>query len=169
MAKINNPQIQVPVDDLPFTPTLDPNEFLWKCKLNSMVAPEIDPISEMFVETIVDSASNDVRVCSSDVSLIFNNNRLATIGQFGTQSLMDRFRERTNDIFKGFSDEEIMSVIKSKYVQHSSEIDSWVENLIDKQDSLLATLVAEQHKDETSTTAQTETDSTEPATASVSE
>lgn len=79
-----------------------------------------------------DRDNNDITVIGSDVSLLF---RLQKMREFDNQfdsrnldSLLSRFRQ-VSPSASNLSDEELLSIVKSRYLQSPSEIQAWSDYL----------------------------------------
>lgn len=76
---------------------------------------------------------SDVVFLDSDVSLLFNQERLnETLGRDGIKHFFDSLSSRSvplTELRSKISDEDLASICKSRYLQHPSEILAWSEYL----------------------------------------
>lgn len=100
--------------------------------LNTIV-PSIRPIDTLIRRENEDGSYRIV----SDVTLLFNEDRI--INDLGEDNLRNLVRSmQTNPsspyVDSGFTDEQMMETIKSRYLQSPSEVRAWLETLVDKAD-----------------------------------
>lgn len=129
-----------------FEPRLDS----FKCVLDdTFVSPSpiesflVDSVSYLDCDKIV-----DCQIISTDVSMVFNQSRLVNAGQAVSQAVLDRFRQVASDNLKGYSDDDIIKVIKPRYLSAPCEIQSWMSYLMKNYESLVAQLEVEKKKAE---------------------
>lgn len=98
---------------------------------------------------------SDVVFLDSDVSLLFNQERLnETLGRDGIKHFFDSLSSRSvplTELRSKISDEDLANICKSRYLQQPSEILAWSEYLNNNYSDLLS-----QIRDRTSSTAQIE-------------
>lgn len=98
---------------------------------------------------------SDVVFLDSDVSLLFNQERLnETLGRDGIKHFFDSLSSRSvplTDLRSKISDDDLASICKSRYLQQPSEILAWSEYLNNNYADLLT-----QIRDRTSSSAQIE-------------
>lgn len=85
---------------------------------------------------------SDVVFLDSDVSLLFNQERLnETLGRDGIKHFFDSFSSRSaslSELRSKISDEDLASLCKSRYLQQPSEILAWSEYLNNNYSELLS-------------------------------
>ena len=85
----------------------------------------------------VTSTDGDSYRVRSDVRMLLHGSDLAKrIGSSSTQYFMDSRRPRSSSIQEALdklnpSDDELLSMVKSRHLQHPSEILAWVESIND--------------------------------------
>ena len=98
---------------------------------------------------------SDVVFLDSDVSLLFNQERLnETLGRDGIKHFFDSLSSRSvplSELRSKISDEDLASICKSRYLQQPSEILAWSEYLNNNYSDLMA-----QISDRSSSSASTE-------------
>lgn len=101
------------------------------------------------------SDGSDVVFLDSDVSLLFNQERLnETLGRDGIKHFFDSLSSRSvplSELRSKISDEDLASLCKSRYLQQPSEILAWSEYLNNNYADLLS-----QIRDRTSSSASIE-------------
>lgn len=99
------------------------------------IAPEIDPIETFRFEKVECSAGNVSYRIRSDVSMLLHAADLAKrVGVSTAQRFMDSKRPRSSSIQESLdklepSDDELLSMVKSRYLQQPSEILAWVDSI----------------------------------------
>lgn len=86
----------------------------------------------------------ECEVVTTDVSMVFNQNRLRNAGAAVTQEVLDRFRSAGNGAYDNFSDEDIIKVIKPRFLQAPCEIRSWMQYLVDNHANLVSEIQKQQ-------------------------
>lgn len=100
------------------------------------IALQVDPVDSFRFEKVVTSDGDAYRV-RSDVSMLLHAADLAKrIGPSSAQSFMDSRRPRSSSIQESLdklnpSDDELLSMVKSRHLQHPSEILAWVDSIND--------------------------------------
>lgn len=99
---------------------------------NNVVVREQSPIDEFyFVKT---KSSDDGKECISftdPIRMLFNQQRLSSLGSTAVQAWLDSLAQCKNDslaeIRSKCSDEDLISLIKSRHIQHPCEIMAYLE------------------------------------------
>lgn len=100
------------------------------------IALEVDPIESFRFEKVVTSDGESYRV-RSDVSMLLHAADLAKrVGSSAAQYFMDSRRPKSSPIQEALdklnpSDDELLSMVKSRHFQHPSEILAWVDSIND--------------------------------------
>lgn len=98
------------------------------------ICPDISPVESFRVECDSDDSDSPVRL-RSDISMLFHAADTAKkIGASGLQYLMNTKRTKTSSFQSqldsmNLSDDEILSMVKSRHLQSSSEILAWSESI----------------------------------------
>nr|DAV77524.1 MAG TPA: hypothetical protein [Microviridae sp.] len=98
------------------------------------ICPDISPVEAFRVERDSDDPDSPVRF-RSDISMLFHAADTAKkIGPAGLQYLMNTKRTKTSSFQSqldsmNLSDDEILSMVKSRHLQHPSEILAWSESI----------------------------------------
>lgn len=97
--------------------------------LPECVLYEPSVVSPLYSTSVCLPDGRVVSVISTDVTLLFNQQRLSL--DKATTSYLEGLCSsfRNEDAFKGYSDEDIISTIKSRYLQKSHEILNWIDSL----------------------------------------
>ena len=100
------------------------------------IAVEVDPVDSFRFEKVVTSDGESYRV-RSDVSMLLHAADLAKRSGFSSaQYFMDSRRPKSSSIQEALdklnpSDDELLSMVKSRHLQHPSEILAWVDSIND--------------------------------------
>lgn len=126
-------------------------------------------VDEFYFEecTPSDDSMNSVSVCDPIV-ILFNQQRLDNLGVTAAKSFLDSLAPKSNSLSElrsKCSDEDLMSMVKSRHLQSPAEILSWcryMQNNIDKFNSEVQKLVeARQAEESAKATQPTETPQSE--------
>jgi hypothetical protein len=85
---------------------------------------------------IIECEDGSIRIVS-DVTLLFNMERLQeTLGEDNIRSLIRAMQTNPKSPYADgtFTDDQLLQYIKSRYIQHPSEIRAWMETLVDEAD-----------------------------------
>lgn len=99
------------------------------------IAPEIDPIETFRFEKVECSSDNVSYRIRSDVSMLLHAADLAKrVGVSTAQRFMDSKRPRSSSLQEQLdelspSDDELLSMVKSRHLQQPSEILAWVDSI----------------------------------------
>lgn len=85
---------------------------------------------------VIECEDGSIRIVS-DVTLLFNMERLQeTLGEDNIRSLIRAMQTNPKSPYADgiFTDDQLLQQIKSRYIQHPSEIRAWMETLVDEAD-----------------------------------
>lgn len=111
-----------------------------KSILNTLANSEflsVRPIDEL---RFVQELSGSIRFVS-DATLLLNEQRIINdIGEDNYRNFIRELQVNPSSPYKdgNFTDEQLMTEIKSRYVQSPSEVREWVRDMLDKQESISA-------------------------------
>lgn len=97
----------------------------------------VRPVDEM---RFVDELDGSVRFVS-DATLLLNEQRIINdIGEDNYRNFIRELQVNPSSPYKdsGFTDEQLMTEIKSRYVQSPSEVREWVRDMLDQQENISA-------------------------------
>lgn len=100
------------------------------------IALQVDPVDSFRFEKVTSTDGDSYRV-RSDVSMLLHAADLAKrVGSSSAQYFMDSRRPRSSSIQEALdklnpSDDELLSMVKSRHLQHPSEILAWVDSIND--------------------------------------
>lgn len=122
----------------------------------------VRPIDEL---RFVTEENGSVRFIS-DATLLLNEQRIINdIGEDNYRNFIRELQMNPSSPYKGgnFTDEQLMTEIKSRYVQSPSEVREWVRDMLDQQENISADVKAKLEEMKVS-----ESDSSEPTEPSES-
>lgn len=111
-----------------------------KSVLNTLANSEfitVRPIDEL---RFVTEQNGSIRFVS-DATLLLNEQRIINdIGEDNYRNFIRELQVNPSSPYKdgNFTDEQLMTEIKSRYVQSPSEVREWVRDMLDKQESISA-------------------------------
>lgn len=124
---------------------------------------ESSPVDQfMFQEIEVDGKSS-VRL-TSDIYMLFNQQRLDRMSRESLLSYFDSIQVREprfTEIRSKLGDEQLMSFVKSRFIQSPSELMAWSQYLMSSSDDAVAALAVAQSEQAQQTSASVESTSTE--------
>lgn len=97
----------------------------------------VRPVDEMRFITEQDDSVRFV----SDATLLLNEQRIINdIGEDNYRNFIRELQVNPSSPYKdgNFTDEQLMTEIKSRYVQSPSEVREWVRDMLDKQENISA-------------------------------
>lgn len=100
------------------------------------IAVQVDPVDSFRFEKVISTDGDAYRI-RSDVSMLLHAADLAKrVGSSSAQYFMDSRRPRSSSIQEALdklnpSDDELLSMVKSRHLQHPSEILAWVDSIND--------------------------------------
>lgn len=120
---------------------------------------EKSPVSEFYREELIGDATGEQVVFYSDpIYLLFNQERLSTLGIDGVKNYLDSLANQSNDplseLRKNCSDDDLLATIKSRYLQTPSEILAWsryMSNNVDTFNSLVEEVKQSQQQEQIQT------------------
>lgn len=130
--------------------------------LNTLANSEfliVRPIDELRFVTEQDGSVRFV----SDATLLLNEQRIINdIGEDNYRNFIRELQVNPSSPYKdgNFTDEQLMTEIKSRYVQSPSEVREWVRDMLDKQESISADVKAKLEEMEASASNSTESTET---------
>lgn len=82
-------------------------------------------------QVLIESLSNGHLVRHSDIHLILHQEKLAQLGERVASTFIDSMQSNSSSTSMpdGITDDQIISTIKSKYVQSPAELSAWMDHL----------------------------------------
>lgn len=104
-------------------------------------------VDEFYFERVFCEDGSECVACVDPIVVLFNQERLVGLGETGAKAFLDSFQQRTDslaELRKNCSDEDLISMMKSRYLQTPSEIVAWcryMESNIDKFNSEVQSMI----------------------------
>lgn len=113
------------------------------------VAVECSPISPLLQQDAVGVDGEEYIHYGTDIAVLLNQQRLSKELLPIAESVLNSVRSaELSDDYKDLSDDDVLSCIKSRYIQAPSEVQDWTRYLLAELDGLVAArAAAEQNKD----------------------
>ena len=111
-------------------------------KPTNVVVRAATPVDEFHFDEIHPAHCTKAMVVSNPLFVLFNQERLQQLGQFPLQEWIDAMNNVKSDPLKELrskiSDEDLISLMKSRYCQKPSELAQWSSYLASKIDDVTA-------------------------------
>ena len=126
------------------------------------IAPEIDPVEQFRFEKLESSDGTLFYRVRSDVSMLLHAADLAKrVGVSTAQRFMDSKSPRSSLLQEQLdklnpSDDELLSMVKSRHLQHPSEILDWVESINELAEDMESDALRQLAEDEAAKTSVTD-------------
>lgn len=112
------------------------------------VAVECSPISSMLCQDAVGVDGEEYIHYGTDIAVLLNQQRLSKELVPIAESVFNSARSaELSDDYKDLSDEDILSCIKSRYIQAPCEVQDWTKYLLSELDALVAARAASEPKE----------------------
>lgn len=111
-----------------------------KSILNTLANSEFTTVRPIDELRFVEELDGSIRFVS-DATLLLNEQRVINdIGEDNYRNFIRELQANPASPYKdgNFTDEQLMTEIKSRYVQSPSEVREWVRDMLDKQESISA-------------------------------
>lgn len=100
--------------------------------LRTAIVAQPSIVGEVAVD-IVTIGNQEIYHIGSDIGILFSEQKIKQVNDFDLDAMVQKLKQGTSGNFDGFSDEEIMSSIKSRYIQSPADIESYMRNLDEHQ------------------------------------
>lgn len=100
--------------------------------LKTAIVAQSSTVGEVAVD-IVTIGNQEIYHIGSDIGILFSEQKIKQVNDFDLDAMVQKLKQGTPGNFDGFSDEEIMSSIKSRYIQSPADIESYMRNLDEHQ------------------------------------
>lgn len=100
--------------------------------LKTLVLFQPSLISENLTKTIVDGNGDEIQVISSDIEILLAMQRGAKVDEALASEILSRMSKQTDSIqelFDQASDDDLLSSIKSRYIQTPAELEQYIDYL----------------------------------------
>lgn len=100
--------------------------------LKTLVLFQPSLISENLTKTLVDGNGDDIQAISSDIEILLAMQRGAKVDEALASEILSRMSKQTDSIqelFDQVSDDDLLSSIKSRYIQTPAELEQYIDYL----------------------------------------
>lgn len=107
---------------------------------------EESPVNEFMFQDIEYDGVKSIRV-TSDISMLFNQQRLDRMSRERLVAYFDQLSVRDtqmSELRSKLTDDQLLSFVKSRYIQSRSELMAWSQYLMSSQDSVIADIAVQQ-------------------------
>lgn len=119
----------------------------------------VSPVFAPLLTTEVKDGDEVITRYHSDVELVLNQTRLDNVS---LQAIISSWRTGSGQDTSHFTDEQLISIIKSRHLQSASEIQSWL-NYLDASAANLIDTVKNASSDDVTDTVKTESSAPDPS------
>jgi hypothetical protein len=100
-----------------------------------------------------------VTFITTDISLLFNQQRLMQASPLALDRLVNNLKSARPDTLKGYTDEQLASAVKSRYIQSAADMQDYMRTVMMNMDEEVANIqmkLAEQQNSQGSTSQESE-------------
>lgn len=87
-------------------------------------------LDDFYHETIKVSEKESVTFITTDISLLFNQQRLMQASPLALDRLVNNLKSARPDPLKGFTDDQLASAVKSRYIQSASDMQEYMRSVM---------------------------------------
>lgn len=120
-------------------------------------------LDDFYHETIEASENESITFITTDVSLLFNQQRLMQASPKALDRLVNNLKSARPDNLRGYSDEQLISAVKSRYIQSAADMQDYMRSVMMNTDEEIQRIqeTLEREKSEESVSSQQSPVSTE--------
>lgn len=87
-------------------------------------------LDDFYHEVIEVSEKESVTFITTDISLLFNQQRLMQASPLALDRLVNNLKSARPDALKGFTDDQLASAVKSRYIQSSADMLEYMRSVM---------------------------------------
>lgn len=110
-------------------------------------------LDDFYHETVSVSDGQEVTFLTTDISLLFNQQRLMQASPLALDRLVNNLKSARPDSLKGLTDDQLASIVKSRYIQSASDMQDYMRtimmNMDDEVEAIKAKIAEMQSQQET--------------------
>lgn len=117
---------------------------------------ELDDFYHEKIEVLPDEF---ITFITTDISLLFNQQRLMQASPLALDRLVNNLKSARPDSLKGYTDEQLASAVKSRYIQSAADMQDYMRTVMMNMDEEVANIqmkLAEQQNSQGSTSQESE-------------
>lgn len=116
-------------------------------------------LDDFYHEKIEVLPSESITFITTDISLLFNQQRLMQASPLALDRLVNNLKSARPDSLKGYTDEQLASAVKSRYIQSAADMQDYMRSVMMNMDEEVANIqmkLAEQQNAQGSTSQESE-------------
>lgn len=116
-------------------------------------------LDDFYHEKIEVLPGESVTFITTDISLLFNQQRLMQASPLALDRLVNNLKSARPDALKGYTDEQLASAVKSRYIQSAADMQDYMRSVMMNMDEEIAAIqmkLAEQQNAQGSTSQESE-------------
>lgn len=87
-------------------------------------------LDDFYHETVEVSEKESVTFITTDISLLFNQQRLMQASPLALNRLVNNLKAARPDPLKGFTDDQLAAAVKSRYVQSAADMQEYMRSVM---------------------------------------
>lgn len=87
-------------------------------------------LDDFYHEVVEVSENESVTFITTDISLLFNQQRLMQASPLALDRLVNNLKSARPDPLKGFTDEQLASAVKSRYIQSAADMQEYMRSVM---------------------------------------
>ena len=99
-------------------------------------------LDDFYHEVIEISEKESVTFITTDISLLFNQQRLMQASPMALDRLVRNLKSARPDSLKGFTDDQLISAVKSRYIQSAADMQEYMRSVMMSTDAELQAIQA---------------------------
>lgn len=87
-------------------------------------------LDDFYHEVVEVSENESVTIITTDISLLFNQQRLMQASPLALDRLVNNLKSARPDSLKGFTDDQLVSAVKSRYIQSAADMQEYMRSVM---------------------------------------
>ena len=87
-------------------------------------------LDDFYHEVVEVSEKESVTFITTDISLLFNQQRLMQASPMALDRLVKNLKSTRPDSLKGFTDDQLISAVKSRYIQSAADMQEYMRSVM---------------------------------------
>lgn len=87
-------------------------------------------LDDFYHEVVEASENESVTFITTDISLLFNQQRLMQASPLALDRLVNNLKSARPDALKGFTDDQLASAVKSRYIQSAADMQDYMRSVM---------------------------------------
>lgn len=99
-------------------------------------------LDDFYHEVVEVSEKESVTFVTTDISLLFNQQRLMQASPLALDRLVNNLKSARPDALKGFTDDQLASAVKSRYIQSAADMQEYMRSVMMNTDEEILSIQA---------------------------